>query len=178
MNRVGVGLLLLAATGCVKMSEIVVTDRATALEEQAGGSFDELELKLTRAGISPRPLPLTPEQLAALGLERPEKLRDPDLSPADLLDRSLRQRCVGEGRDGLLLETPDACRGAVDKEVLARAVEGTNRARAALWAWLQQERPRATLEEVKRAWTEAHRKGVVCGGWVQLADGTWEPRKC
>jgi hypothetical protein len=177
MNRVLL-LALLATTGCVKMSEIVVTDRVTALEEQAGGSFDELELKLTRAGIAPRPLPLTPDQLAALGLRRPEKLRDPDATPMDLIDRSLRQRCVGEGRDGLLVETPQACKGAVDREALARAVEGTNRSRGALWDWMQKERPRSSLDEVKRAWTEAHRRGVVCGGWVQLADGTWESRKC
>jgi hypothetical protein len=96
----------------------------------------------------------------------------------DLLDRSLRQRCVGEGRDGLLTETPQACKGAVDREALARAVEVTNRARAALWDWMQKERPRSSLDEVKRAWTDSHRRGVVCGGWVQLADGTWEPRKC
>jgi hypothetical protein len=178
MKRAALLWLLLSATGCVKMSEIVVTDRATALEEQAGGSFDALELKLTRAGIAPRPLPLTPEQLVALGLVRPEKLRDPDATPTDLLDRLLRQRCVGESREGLLVETPKACRGAVDRESLATAVEGTNRVRGALWEWLQQERPGATLAQVQRAWADAHRKGVVCGGWVQLPDGTWEPRKC
>jgi Xaa-Pro aminopeptidase len=178
MNRAGLLALLLGATGCVKMSEIVVTDRVTALEEQAGGSFEELELKLTRSGIAPRPLPLTPEQLAVLGLTKPEKLRDPDLTPADLIDRALRQRCVGEGRDGLLVETPQACRGAVDREALARAIEATNRARTALWGWLRQERPGATEQEVQRAWTDAHRRGVVCGGWVQGPDGTWEARAC
>lgn len=177
MNRVVV-LLALCATGCIKMAPIVVTDRVTALEEQAGGSFDELELRLTRAGISPRPLPLTPEQLTALGMDRPEKLRDPDLTPMDLLDRLLRQRCVGEGREGLLVETPQACRGAVDHDEVARAVERANRARAVLWDWLQKERPGATLEETRRAWTEAHRRSVVCDGWVQRPDGTWEARKC
>jgi len=178
MSRTTLLGLLLALSSCLKMSEIVVTDRVTALEEQAGGSFEELELKLTRAGIAPRPLPLTTEELAALGLRRPEKLEDPDLTRMDKLDRSLRQRCVGEGKDGLLVETPQDCRGAVDRDEMAQLIELTNRARGQLWVFLQQERPKAKLEDVRKAWIAAHRLGVVCGGWVQKPDGTWEPRSC
>ena len=95
MNRV-VWLALLAATGCVKMSEIVVTDRVTALEEQAGGSFDELELKLTRAGIAPRPLPLTPDQFGGAGPATPGEVARPRPHPdgpaRSLLAAALRGR--------------------------------------------------------------------------------------
>jgi hypothetical protein len=178
MNRVLLAVLLASGSGCLKMSEIVVTDRVTALEEQAGGSFDELELKLTRAGIAPRPLPLTPEELDALGLKPPDTLEDPDSTRMDRLDRLLRQRCVGEGKDGLLVETAKDCRGAVDHDALAQLVESTNRARGQLWEWLKKERPKATLDEVRQSWVTTHRQGVVCGGWVQKADGTWEPRSC
>ncbi len=48
-----------------------MVDRATALEQQAAGSFDELEQQLARAAIAPRPVPLTPEQLEALGIAPP-----------------------------------------------------------------------------------------------------------
>lgn len=178
MNRVLLIALLGCGSGCLKMSEIVVTDRVTALEEQAGGSFDELELKLTRAGIAPRPLPLTSEELDALGLKAPDTLDDPDSTRMDRLDRLLRQRCVGEGRDGLLVETPKDCKGAVDHDALSRIVESTNRARGQLWEWLRREHPKATLDEVRQSWTTSHRSGVVCGGWVQKPDGTWEPRSC
>jgi hypothetical protein len=173
-----VGLSLCFVTGCLKVPEIVVTDRVTALEEQAGGSFEALELKLTRAGIAPRPLPLTPEQLEALGLRRPEELKDPDLTRMDRVDRLLRRHCIGEARDGLLVETAEACRGAVDHDDLEQLIERTNRARAELWAWMGKERPRRTADELRAAWTGTHRQGVVCGAWVQRPDGVWEERAC
>ena len=51
MNRV-IPLAVLAATtalaGCFKPPEIVMVARATALEQQASGSFDDLERKLDR----------------------------------------------------------------------------------------------------------------------------------
>ena len=39
----------LAPLGCIRAPEIVLVDRATALEEQAAGSYSELERKLARA---------------------------------------------------------------------------------------------------------------------------------
>jgi hypothetical protein len=178
MKRIESTLLLCACLGCVRVGEIVVTDRATALEEQAGGSFEELELKLTRAGIAPRPVPLTPEELEALGIQRVELVNDAELTQGDRLDRLLRQRCVGEGRDGLLVETPDACQGAMDKDAAGQLVDGSNRARAQLWQWLHQERPKSSTEELERAWRAAHHRGVVCGAWWQKEDGSWEAKKC
>jgi hypothetical protein len=177
-NACGLFALGLAASGCLKVPEIVVTDRVTALEEQAGGSFEELELKLTRAGIGTRPLALTPQQLETLGLRRPEELKNPDLTKLDRLDRLLRRHCVGEGFDGLLVETAEACRGAVDHDELEQLIERTNLARGQLWQWLWSERPKRSLDEVKRAWVITHRQGVVCGAWVQKPDGSWEERGC
>ncbi|MEI7703159.1 MAG: DUF1318 domain-containing protein, partial [Deltaproteobacteria bacterium] len=69
MKRLLPSACLLATLACVSAPEIVVTDRATALEQQASGSFDQLERKLTRTGIVPRPVPLTPEELQALGIQ-------------------------------------------------------------------------------------------------------------
>jgi len=164
--------------GCVSAPQVVVVDRATALEEQAGGSFDELERKLIRKGISPHPVPFTPEQLEALGI-RPEDISNTsELTEADRVDRLLRQRCLGEGKDGLLVETPDACTGAADPEEVAQLVERSNRARLQLWKWMQTERPKASVQQVRSAWKAAHQAGLVCGGWRQRDDGSWEAKTC
>ncbi len=169
---------LALSLGCLGTPQLVVVDRATALEEQAGGSFDEVERKLIRAGIAPHPVPFTPEQLEALGI-RTEDISNPsELTEADQVDRFLRQRCLGEGKDGLLVETPDACTGAADPERIAQLVERANRARIQLWKWMQGERPKASSKEVRRAWKAAHEEGLVCGGWRQRDDGNWEAKAC
>ena len=98
-----------------------MVDRATALEQQASGSFDDLELKLDRAAIEPRPVPLTPEQLEALGIRPAPLVDESDLTDADRLDGLLAQHCVGEGKDGLIVDTRDACKGAADAEEVADA---------------------------------------------------------
>jgi hypothetical protein len=97
--------------GCFKPPEIVMVDRATALEQQAAGSFDDIELKLDRAAAEPRPVPLTPEQLGALGIRPASLVDESELTDADRLDGLLTQHCVGEGKDGLVVETRDACKG-------------------------------------------------------------------
>src|SRR5580704_6702921 len=134
MNRVPALTVVIALaafaglSGCFKPPEIVMVDRATALEQQAAGSFDDLERKLDRAGIEPRPVPLTPEQLETLGI-RPRSLVDEsELTDADRLDGLLAQHCVGEGKDGLIVDTRDACRGAADAEQVQTLAERANRA--------------------------------------------------
>jgi Protein of unknown function (DUF1318) len=164
--------------GCFKAPEIVVVDRATALEEQAAGSFDELERKLARAGIAPRPVPFTPEELEALGIHEADLVNNTEMTDADRLDRSLVQRCVGESNDGLLIETPSACRGAMDAETTRRLIERTNAARGQLWRWMQEQRPGTNPEDIRRSWQLAHARGLVCGGWMQLPQGSWEAKKC
>ena len=109
-----IALVLLA--GCFTPPEIVMVDRATALEQQASGSFEDLERKLDRAGIEPRPVPLTPEQLEALGIRPAPLVDESELTDADRLDGLLAQHCVGEGKDGLIVDTRDACKGADDAE--------------------------------------------------------------
>ncbi len=170
--------LLAASFGCVSTPPIVVVDRATVLEEQAAGSFDQLELKLARAGIAPRPVPLTPAQLEALGMKPLPLIDRTDLTDADRLDDLLVQHCVGEGRDGLLVDTRAACRGSVDEEQSAKLVERANRARQQLWNWMQTQRPNVPLETLRASWRRTHALGVVCGGWVQRDDGTWEAKQC
>ena len=171
-------LLLGLSLGCLGTPQLIVVDRATALEEQAGGSFDEVERKLTRAGIAPHPVPFTPEQLEALGIRREDISNTSELTEADQVDRLLRQRCIGEAKSGLLVETQDSCTGAANPERIAQLLERGNRARTQLWKWMQSERPKASLNEVRRAWKTAHEQGLVCGGWRQRDDGAWEAKPC
>jgi len=170
-------LFMLASLGCIHPPEIVMVDRATALEEQAAGSFDDLERNLTRAGITPHPVPFTPADLEALGIKPPPLAEASDRTDADRIDDLLRQHCVGERRDGLLAETRDGCRSAADPS-LATLVERVNRARLQLWRWMHEERPDTTVDDLRRSWQRIHAEGVVCGGWVQRDDGAWEAKKC
>lgn len=172
------GLLALLAAGCIHPPEIVVVDRATALEEQAAGSFEDLERDLARAAITPHPVAMTPAELEALGI-KPRPLAEPaDPTDADRVDELLRQHCVGEQRDGLLAETPDACRATIDAALTATLVERVNHARMQLWRWMQEQRPTAKPDELRRNWTKVHAQGVVCDGWIQRDDGKWEAKRC
>jgi hypothetical protein len=180
MNR-AVSFALLAlfagAAGCFN-NEMVVTDRATALEQQAAGSFDDLELKLDRFAIEPRPVPLTPEQLEALGV-RPKSLVDEsDLTDADRLDGLLAQHCMGEAKDGLVADTRDACKGAADAEDVRTLLERVNRSRRQLWRWMHDQRANVPEAELQRLWRENHLRNVVCGGWIEGADGKWAAKTC
>jgi hypothetical protein len=170
-------LFALLLFGCIHPPEIVVVDRATALEEQAAGSFEELERNLTRAGITPHPVPLTPADLEALGMRPPPLVDGIERTDAERVDDLLRAHCVGERRDGLLAETHDACRSAVDPS-LAVLIERVNRARRELWRWMHDERPDVTAEDLRQSWRKIHADAVVCGGWVQRDDGGWEAKKC
>ena len=171
-------LSLLAPLGCVSAPPIVVSDRATALEQQASGSFEELERKLEHAAVAPRPVPLTPDELEALGIEPLPLVDDTELTDADRLDALLRQHCIGEGRDGLLVDTHEACRGLRDLTAAVELVDRVNRARVQLWRWMQQERGDASPDALRRTWRRAHARGVVCGGWIQGEDGAWEEKGC
>src|ERR1700712_4383771 len=111
MSRVPVYLFALALAGCIKAPEIVMVDRATALEQQAGGSFEDVERDLALRAVSPRPVPLTPGQLEALGILPAPLVDHTDETEADRVDALLRQRCIGEGNDGLLVDTYDDCIG-------------------------------------------------------------------
>lgn len=171
------GLALLVA-GCIHPPEIVVVDRATALEEQAAGSFEDLERDLGRAAMTPHPVPMAPADLEALGIKPRPLVDQPDPTDADHVDELLRQHCLGEQRDGLLVETPDACRASIDAALAATLVERVNHARLQLWRWMHEQRPAAKPDELRRSWTKTHAQGVVCGGWMQRDDGVWEAKRC
>jgi hypothetical protein len=164
--------------GCVKPPEIVMVDRATALEQQASGSFDELERRLDRAAVEPRPVPLTPEQLEALGVRPAPLVDESDLTDADRLDGLLVQHCVGEGNEGLIVDTGDACKGAADPQEVATLIARVNGARRALWRWMRAQRADVPEAELQRAWRDNHLRNVVCGGWLQGPDGKWQGKSC
>jgi hypothetical protein len=178
MNRV-VAVAVVAAlpglAGCFKPPEIVMIDRATALEQQAAGSFDELERKLDRAGIEPRPVPLTPE---ALGIRPPPLVDESELTDADRVDGLLAQHCLGEGKDGVMVDTRDACKGAADADEARTLLERVNRARRQLWGWMHEQRADLSEGELRRAWHDNHVRNVVCGGWIEGSDGTWQSKSC
>ncbi len=171
-------VLALLMTGCIKAPEIVLVDRATALEQQAGGSFVELERKLMRAGAAAQPVPLTPDQLEALGIRPPPLVDATELTDADRADSLLKQHCIGEAKDGTLADTHDSCKGTFDRVAAVALMDKINRARLQLWKWMQARRPEATSEQVRAQWRKIHLRGVVCGGWLQRDDGEWEPKKC
>ncbi len=178
MKRLIAFVLVWAPLGCVRAPEIVVVDRATALEQQAGGSFADVEQSLARRAVNPGSEALTPDQLEALGIS-PEPIVDhTEQTAADHVDSLLRQRCVGEGKNGLLVDTHDDCIGASDRVIAITLVDRTNRARLQLWRWLAAQRSDLSTDAVRAEWREAHARGVVCRGWIQAEDGSWAAKKC
>jgi len=153
-----------------------MVDRATALEDQAAGSFHELEQRLYRAGMSPAPVPLTPDQLEALGVKPQPLVENLDATPADRVDDLLRRHCIGEGNDGLLSETKECRRGLKQED--QQLVDRVNKTRLLLWKWMREHHPASTEDSLRGAWRKKHLEGVVCGGWVQSDDGAWGEKKC
>jgi len=181
MNRVipvAAAIVTAALAGCFKPPEIVMVDRATALEQQASGSFDDLERKLDRAGIEPRPVPLTPDQLEALGIRPAPLVDESDLTDADRLDGLLAQHCVGEGKDGLVVDTRDACKGAADPTEAQTLLERVNQARRQIWRWMHEQRADVPEADLQRAWRDRHLQGVVCGAWIEGSEGKWGGKPC
>jgi hypothetical protein len=177
-HRAWIALAALACGACIKPPEIVMVDRATALEQQASGSFSDLEAKLDRAAIEPRPVPLTPEQLAALGAKAGPRADNVEVTDADRVDALLVQHCIGEAASGLLADTHDQCRGAADPDELAAVLDRVNRARRQLWKWMHEQRPEVPVDDLRRTWREAHLRGVACGAWIEVEDGKWQAKGC
>lgn len=179
MRVASVVLVALAplSAGCFS-SEVNMSDQASALEQQASGSFDDLEKRLDRAAIEPRPVPLTPEQLAVLGASASPRADTTGLTEADRVDGLLVQHCVGEGADGLLADTHDECVGAADADAIAELVDRVNRSRKQLWKWMHERRADASVDDLRRGWREAHLRGVVCGGWIEGDDHKWQSKAC
>jgi hypothetical protein len=178
MKQIVAVIAVVASTACIKPPDIVMVDRGTALERQAAGSYEELEQRLDRAAIEPKPESLTPQQLETLGLRPAPAADGAGVTEADRVDALLVQRCVGEGADGLLAVTPDACRGAPDADEAARAVERVNLARRQLWRWMQAQRADLEPYALRHAWRTLHVTGIVCGAWIQGDDGRWRAKEC
>lgn len=185
MNRVFWMLGTTVAVACVRPPTVVMVDRKTALEEQAAGEYPDRERALVQAGLSPRPLAMTRGQIEAAGADTASSpfeavVRTYQSLRTDqpLVDALLVRRCIGEGLDGLLVQTRETCVGEVDPSVLGPLVQRVNRDRRQLWAYMLSRSQGATEEDVRRSWREKHLPLVVCGGQVQQADGTWETRRC
>jgi hypothetical protein len=169
------------SAGCVRTGPIVISDKRTALEAQAAGSYRQLEDDLERAGMRPGPVPFTRGQLDKSGGEGERlALQEEGLGEeaGQLLDRLLTRRCVGEARDGTVVETRDRCRVSVDAAQVARLIERENRNRFQVWQYLQGQRPGAALDKVRQEWRREHIKAVICDGQIQREDGTWEVKAC
>jgi uncharacterized protein YdbL (DUF1318 family) len=178
VTRILVLTCALALVGCIRAPEIVMVDRATALEQQAAGSYDDLERKLARTSIEPRPVPLTPKQFEALGINTMPYVDAAELTDADRVDALLLQHCIGEGRDGLLAETHNDCIGAADRAEALDLVERVNRARLEIWRWMHEQKKSASVDDLRRTWREVHARGIVCGGFVEGEPGKWAGKQC
>lgn len=176
----GAGALWLAGAGCISTGPVVLSSSQTVLEQQASGSFPRLEEDLARAAVAAPPVPLTRAQIEASG-EPAERLAvspEEAQSEGERLDQYLQRHCLGEGREGTLVETPEACKAKVDAAELSRLMERANRGRWQIWRTLQGQRPKVAMEEIVRAWRAVHREAVVCGARWQKADGAWEIKGC
>jgi len=170
--------IVILPIGCFKPSDVVIVDRATALEQQASGSFADLERRLARAGVAPRPVPFTPAELEALGIAPAAMSDSTEMTTADRVDALLVEHCVGEARDGRLVDTHESCKATVDREDADALIDRVNRARIQLWRWMQEQKAGSSVDEMRRGWREIHAQGVVCGGWIEIDEGRWESKAC
>ena len=176
-------LLAGALSGCVA-TNVVVVDQKTALERQAAGEYPTLENDAEQAALSPAPEPFTREELAP-GRERKggkalgelAELYAHGESDAEVVDRLLLQRCIGEATSGLLVARPSDCIGAADATELVRVIGRENQHRRQLWRLLASER-KADVERTRRVWRELHLEQVVCGGLVESQQDRWGPKSC
>ncbi|MGM0576126.1 MAG: DUF1318 domain-containing protein [Myxococcota bacterium] len=186
MSRAATAAVVAALlVGCVRPPDVIVADRDTALEKQAAGEYRGMARDLRHAGVSHRPEPYTRGELDEAGVDTGETKLDELLriysevrTDADLLDDLLLRHCVGEGVEGLLVETPDTCTGAVDLGALRRAMQRANRNRRQIWTWFARRRPDATDEQIRRTWRANHLETVVCGARIERAEGAWEVKAC
>jgi hypothetical protein len=175
-------VLALLFAGCVSPT-VVVVDQKTALEQQAAGDYPPLENELEQAGLAPSPEPFTRDELAAGRAQSGSgvlgelgELYARAETDADVIDRLLLQRCIGEAESGLLVPRPSECVGATDATELARVIGRENLHRRQLWELLARDGA-ASVERVRVLWRAQHLEQVQCGGLVESA-GSWGPKPC
>jgi hypothetical protein len=178
-------VLAAAAGGCIAAPDVVLLDQRTALEMQAAGEYRALENDLLQAGISPKPEDITRKQLEAGHADLAEsslgevvRIYSAVQTDAAWIDEMLVAGCIGEGLDGLLVQTPEECTQEVETGEIARIVGRANLHRRQIWQLVGKQRPRATEEQIRSVWREVHLKRVVCQGRVEVAEGVWEKKKC
>jgi hypothetical protein len=185
LPRIALAASACALAACIHPPPVVLLDRKTVLEEQAGGELHALETELRDEAIVPRGAELTRAELEEAGGDLSEstlativQIHGVLRSEGTYLDELLVRRCIGEAYSGLLVETPETCQGRVPAGRLSASVQRVNRTRRQLWRHLHAQRPTATEDELRAAWRRHHLEGVVCGGWIQREDGAWEAKSC
>jgi hypothetical protein len=178
-----VSVVSLMLASCVAPN-VVVVDQKTALEEQAAGGYPALENDLEQAGLTPAPEPYSREQLAS-GREKNRRGALSELTElyargetdADVIDRLLLQKCIGETLAGSLVPRPSDCVGTTDTTQLTRVIGRENLHRRQLWQLLASER-KLNIDQVREVWREVHLAQVVCGGLIETADAGWKAKAC
>lgn len=174
-------IVLVTCIGCIRAPAVSIVDRRTSLEIQAAGEYRALENDLIQAGLSPAPAMITRGEIETITTTRTsfdevvEAYQAIQLD-SEIIDSLLIRRCIGEGLDGLLVETPSTCVG--DTTAFGPLVERVNRNRRQMWRFLAQLKPDVSEEAIRRAWRETHLSTVVCNGQVQQADGSWGVKEC
>ncbi len=190
MNR-NISLALVAvlacttlAAGCITAPPVVLLDNKTALEHQAAGSYELLDRELAQAALSPSATPLTAGQLAEGGaatgapVDELVRLHLEMRSHAEVVDRLLLRRCVGEALDGSLRATFDSCPEGTDLAEVRRTVARANRERRQIWEFIRERRPDVPLDAVRATWRKHHLRHVRCGAPLETDDGGWAPKQC
>jgi len=146
--------------------------------------FTQDQKALTQAGGSPRPAPFTRGQMESKGIRPESSTLDLVLRPyegyvtdQEQLDKLLVRRCVGEGMDGFVHETPKTCVGGYNQRAVTRLLQRINTHRRQVLE-LMQARTKKSPDQVKRAYRDQLLKLLVCGGWFQDDAGQWEVKKC
>jgi hypothetical protein len=162
---------------CIKAPEVVIVDRKTALELQAGGHHASAEEKLEQAAIRPGATPFETRE-AGSTVARSFDRDDEGATDADLTDALLEKSCVGEGFEGLLVQTPATCASSTDGAIVTSLVERTNRHRRQLWQLMVRKQPGLTEAEAARAWRTVHLRDLPCGARIERFPGQFEVKAC
>ena len=185
MRHLATALLLTLVPACIRPPDVVLLDRKTVLEEQASGELHPLENDLREAAIVPKGEDFTRAQLREAGADLSRDTMSTIVqihgilrADSEVLDDLLVRRCIGEARTGLLVETPRSCAGRTSETRTSAAVQRVNRARRQLWAYMHEQQPGTSLDELRVAWRRHHLQSVVCGGQIEQDDGQWGIKRC
>jgi len=184
--RWGLMVLVIAGLGgCITVPDVVLVENKTALEKQAAGEFRSLEMQLQGAGIKGGPEHITGSQLNQKKVDLREstlgeivRLYSAVQSDTERVDHYLVAQCIGEARNGLLVETRDRCTEDIDPVEVTALLERSNRNRRQIWRdVIAKVKPGSKEEKVVQSWRQRHLQRVVCEGLIEGEEG-WEIRKC